>query len=77
MKAQERDELLIRLDERTCNIWDLTEKQETHLIKLNDALSKHSVDIGKNKTSIMWIVRVLTAVGILGGSGAGIWRLLN
>ncbi|HUV46150.1 MAG TPA: hypothetical protein VMW45_03675 [Dehalococcoidia bacterium] len=37
-----RDELLIRLDERTNNIWTLTEKQEEHLAKINNHLDDHS-----------------------------------
>ena len=37
-----RDELLIRLDERTNNIWTLTEKQEGHLGKINSHLEDHS-----------------------------------
>lgn len=42
MKPKERDDLLIRLDERTNNIWTLTEKQEEHLAKINDHLDDHS-----------------------------------
>ena len=55
MKPKERDELLVRLDERTNNIWRLTEKQEDHLSKLNDQTSKNTTDIAivkeKTKTS--------------------------
>ncbi len=35
MKPKERDELLGRLDERTQNIWRVTERQEKHLAKQN------------------------------------------
>ena len=42
MKPKERDELLGRLDERTINIYQLTEKQERHLDKLNGHLDEHS-----------------------------------
>ncbi len=35
MKPSERDDLLIRLDERTNNIWRSTEAQEKHLAELN------------------------------------------
>ena len=38
----EKDELLIRLDERTANIYHLTEKQEAHLMELNDRVGKNS-----------------------------------
>ncbi len=42
MKPKERDDLLVRLDERTSNIWTLTEKQEEHLEKINNHLDDHS-----------------------------------
>jgi len=35
MNQQERDELLIRIDERTKNIEEKTDKQEKHLEELN------------------------------------------
>ena len=77
MKAPERDELLIRLDEKTNNIWNLTEKQEQHLDRLNSSLSDHAVQIAQNKTSIKWIVRVLSAGGLIGGAGTGVSKLLG
>ena len=52
MKPAERDNLLIRLDERTQNIWNLTEKQEAHLSKINDAIAEHTTSIAVNKNSI-------------------------
>ena len=42
MNLKERDDLLVRLDERTNNIWALSEKQETHLSKINSHLEDHS-----------------------------------
>ena len=42
MKPKERDELLVRLDERTNNIWRSTEAQEQHLAKINNHLDDHS-----------------------------------
>ena len=42
MKPRERDDLLIRLDEKVNNIWTLTEKQEQHLAKINGHLEDHS-----------------------------------
>lgn len=77
MKPKERDELLIRLDERSRNIWILTEKQENHLSKLNDSMLKHAVQISSNKTSIKWIVRILIACGILGGGATGLVNWLG
>jgi len=77
MKPKERDELLIRLDERTRNIWTLTEKQEDHLAKINDSMMKHAVQISSNKTSVKWIVRILVAAGILGGGATGLVNWLG
>ncbi len=38
MKPGERDDLLIRLDERTQNTWRVTEKMEKHLAQINGQL---------------------------------------
>ena len=48
MKPQERDELLGRLDERTKNIYNLTEKQEKHLSQLNEKVNKNVINIDRN-----------------------------
>lgn len=40
MKLKERDDLLVRLDERTANIWRVTELQEQHLRELNGSTRK-------------------------------------
>lgn len=72
MKPKERDELLIRLDERSRNIWTLTEKQESHLSKLNDNMMKHAVQISSNKTSLRWIIRIASGLIILGGTATGL-----
>ena len=77
MKPTERDDLLIRLDERTNNIWKLTEKQEEHLAKINDVNSKQGEQIASNKTSIKWIIRILIGAGLVGGAGAGISQLFT
>ncbi|KKK82142.1 hypothetical protein LCGC14_2806380 [marine sediment metagenome] len=45
MKEGERDELLIRLDERTKQTLELTHQQETHLNKLNSSIQQHAIDI--------------------------------
>lgn len=42
MKVNERDELLVRLDEKTNNIYALNEKQERHLSEINGHLADHS-----------------------------------
>ena len=76
MKPLERDNLLIRLDERTRNIYNLTEKQEDHLSKLNDALSKHAIGIEGNRVSIKWLRIILISV-ILGGGGAGLYNIFG
>lgn len=65
MKVTERDALLGRIDERTRNIYALTEKQEVHLSKLNDNMLKHATQIESNKTSIKWIIRILSAIGTI------------
>jgi len=50
MKAAERDDLLIRLDERVNNIWKLTEAQEAHLSRINSHLEDHSRRIAITET---------------------------
>jgi len=52
MKDAERDVLLGRIDERTRNIYILTEAQEAHLSKLNATLLHHAEQIATNKNSI-------------------------
>jgi len=52
MKPAERDDLLIRLDEKTNNIYKLTEKQEQHLATLNEKVTKNQLDISKNVSRI-------------------------
>ena len=48
MKAEERDQLLIRLDEKTANIYKLTEQQEKHLTQLNEKVSKNVLRIAEH-----------------------------
>jgi len=77
MKPKDRDDLLSRIDERTRNIWTLTEKQELHLSKLNDNVMKHAIQISSNKTSIgrlWWLIGIVVT-----GSGgtAGVTKLLG
>jgi len=77
MKPEERDELLIRVDERTANIWKITEQQEKHLAELNTSVSKHAVSITRNSTSIKWIYRILIAAGVLGGGAGGVSGIIR
>lgn len=50
MKAEERDKLLIRLDERTCNIWYSIEKLEKHQAEQNGFIISNIKSISKNTT---------------------------
>lgn len=77
MKPAERDALLIRLDEKSNNIYTLTEKQEAHLSKLNDSMLKHATQISRNENSIKWIIRGIWIAVILGGGIAGIVKLFT
>ena len=91
MNKTQQDELLIRLDERTANIYTLTEKQERHLAKLNDSVAKNVKDMAENSTriaentqrissnrraiDIIW--RVFLALISCGVLGGGIYKLLS
>ncbi len=77
MKPSERDELLIRVDERTRNTWTMVERQEGHLSKINGSISTHARQITANGTSIKWIVRIFATAVILGGSAFGIITFVN
>ena len=50
MKAAERDELLIRVDERTLQLVDISTKQEGHLDRLNGSVQKNITDIAVLQT---------------------------
>lgn len=52
MKATERDELLIRLDERTETIEKTTDKQEKHLVQLNEKVNSNVLNIDRNHNRI-------------------------
>jgi len=66
-----------RIDERTCNIYKLTEKQEKHLTDLNGSVVEQWKQISSNKTSIKWIIRVISAAGIVGGTATGLINWLG
>ena len=81
MNAQERDELLIRIDERTRNIYHLTEKQEHHLDELNASVSKNVARIASNYEAIKGNRRILNIIiwCILGTSaiGGGVYGIIQ
>ena len=62
MNAKDKDELLIRLDEKTNNILHAVEKIERHLAELNKKVEKHAIDIGINKKIVGGIVSAITAI---------------
>ncbi len=76
MKPKDRDDLLIRIDERTNNIWRVTEAQEKHLEKLNGHLDNHSKRLTVVETKVD--ERTIAKLGrktIWGISGGGILLL--
>ena len=77
MKTSERDDLLSRIDERTRNIYRLTEKQEEHLAELNNNMMKHAVQLSSNRTSIRWIVRLLVTAVVVGSGATGLIQWLG
>lgn len=52
MKPAERDELLIRVDERTENIEKVTTLQEKHLARLNGQVQQLGIDNEAVKTTL-------------------------
>jgi|TARA_Y100000034_G_C6692139_1_gene304805 hypothetical protein len=69
MKAGERDELLVRLDERCNNIHHHIEKIERHLSKLNDKAANAAIRVGVNRrwlSGISGIVSTIVAMRFLG-----------
>ena len=80
MKPTDRDDLLIRIDERTRNIYTLTEKQDAHLSNLNDSIREHAEQITNNTSSIKWI-RVIgwivTTIIFGGGLVSFLWLLIS
>ena len=78
MNEQERDELLIRLDERTCNIYKLTEQQEEHLKKLNNSVAENTKGVISNKSTIAMLKWIITgAFTIIGGAIAIVLKVLG
>lgn len=52
MKPADRDELLIRLDERTEKIQKSTDLQEKHLARLNGSVQQLEIDNAAVKTTV-------------------------
>lgn len=77
MKPKERDELFGRLDERTCNTYNLVEKLERHNAEQNGYILELIKQTSSNKTSIRWIKMILIGTGILGGVGGTATGLIN
>lgn len=84
MKPPERDDLLIRLDERSRNIWIVVEKLEKHQVEQNglirdsfDQIASNSKQTAKNTTwgiAFRWIIGGIgTALAISLTHLWGIW----
>ena len=81
MKVTERDDLLIRVDEKTANIYKLTEQQERHLAKLNEKVAKNVTDIATTKTRLEALETnglslKLSKKQVLGGGGSVVTLLI-
>ena len=64
MKAEERDKLLIKLDERTSNIWRAVEKIETHQEEQNGFTKEVITNCAKNtawRKAHTWIIGLIIA----------------
>ena len=84
MNAQERDELLIRIDERTRNIHKLTEAQEQHLLLLNTHVAENIKQIAantecvkSNSQTIMIIIWCIIGTIGTGAIGSGIYGFIR
>ena len=65
MKPSERDDLLIRLDERSHNTWRKIEDQDGKLDKIIAHQEKQNGKIIKNRILIMSLIGFLSGAGIL------------
>lgn len=75
MKAAERDELLIRIDERVKNIDEKTEQQEHHLEKINGHLSEHCTEIALLKQNQKTSKKAIA--GYIAGASAVVAALIK
>ena len=68
MKVAERDELLIRLDERSESIIRELQEQTKHLKILNGQTDNNTIRSTRNKTSInvqWWVISILLLASTL------------
>ena len=69
MNTQQRTELLIRLDEKTANIWRVIKEQENSMDDKLDKIilhqEKQNGKIMKNRIAIVGLICFLTGLGIL------------
>jgi hypothetical protein len=73
MTKQEYHDLLIRLDERTRNIWQLVEKLETHQKEQNGSL-QNAIDLIRENTSFRLVfMRAIKITGSVIGSAILAW----
>ena len=77
MKPKERDDLLVRLDERSLNTYHLVEKLEQHNAVQNGFIQEQGEQVASNKAHIWWIIRILVTAGILSGGATGIIKLIG
>jgi len=68
MNAKEKDELLIRLDERTANTWRVVESLEKHNAEQNGILRETMVACSKNTA---WRKSIVVFGGLIIGAVAG------
>lgn len=61
MKPKDRDELLIRLDEKSNNIWKTIEKIEAHLVRLNNSVTDNTVG---RKINRRWLAAITTGLTV-------------
>lgn len=62
LKQSERDELLIRLSERTNNIWKTIEKMEVHLVTLNTSVADNKLGWKINRRWLGVLTTGITAM---------------
>ncbi len=69
MKPAERDDLLIRLDERSHNTWNALKEKDDSIDKKLDRvighMGKQNVRISKLEIGLASVVSILTGAGIL------------
>ena len=65
MKTAERDEILVRVSERTLNIWHVVEKLERHQEEQNGYIRENIIATTKNsswRVTSRWIMGILFTV---------------